>query len=446
MNEAEHFESLYPKDSRFDEIEKILSFIREGNSCQIVSVAGVGRSNLLGLLAYNRNVRIGHLGTQQTSFHFVLLNFSEIRKRPILDATKFLFLGLLDSLRERGMKKDYEIVNKYFKESIRFNDEMVLFDGLKKTIDYLAVENKLTVVFLFDRFEEYIPMLTPQFFTNLRILRNRAKYHFSVVFSLNRPLEDEIESSLFSDFFEFVAGRTIYLPILDKPGLDFRISYLEKITEKKINKDTLERVLKLTSGHGRITILCLETLLSLDTKLPENDSQLLDYFFSQRPIRSSLFAIWNALSPSEQEIIKNKKGEDIFLEKIGLFKNGEIQIPIFKEFIKTQVVTSEKFNNINSLEIIYDENANEIKKGENVISELLTSSEFRLLKFLILNKDKILEKEEIINSVWGEQKTTLGVTDQALDQLVFRLRKKIEENPNQPKHIQTIKGRGFKFE
>jgi DNA-binding winged helix-turn-helix (wHTH) protein len=64
---------------------------------------------------------------------------------------------------------------------------------------------------------------------------------------------------------------------------------------------------------------------------------------------------------------------------------------------------------------------------------------------MIENKERILEKEEIINAVWKEAKTTLGVTDQALDQLIFRLRKKIEENPNVPQHLLTIKGRGFKF-
>ena len=74
--ELEHFESLYPDTTRFAEIEKILSFIKEGNSCQVVSAAGVGRSNLLGLLSYNRNVRIKHLGETQKNFHFVLLNFS----------------------------------------------------------------------------------------------------------------------------------------------------------------------------------------------------------------------------------------------------------------------------------------------------------------------------------------------------------------------------------
>lgn len=443
--ELEHFESLYPDNTRFEEIEKIIGFIKEGNSCQIVSTAGVGRSNLLGLLTYNRKVRIKHLGANQKNFHFVLLNFSEIRKRPLSDAIKFIFLGLLDSLRERGMKKEYEDVNKFFKEAVEYNDEMVIFSGLKKTIDYFAIEKNLTIVLLFDRFEEYVPDLTSEFFANLRILRNRAKFHFSVVFSLNRPLEDLIESSLFSDFFEHVAGRIIYLPIFDKPGLDFRISHLERQTGKKIDKKIIERIMKLTSGHGRLTTLCLEQVLVVNGNLPDDNLQLINYLLSKRPIRSALFAIWNFLEPSEQEFFISNTKEPIFLEKIGLADNGKITIPLFDSFIKHEILSSEKIKKSLSEEIIFDENTNEIKKGEVLISDQLTSSEFKLLRFLMQNKDKISEKDEIINAVWGEKTTTLGVTDQALDQLIFRLRKKIEKNPNNPEYIKTIKGRGFKF-
>ena len=50
--------------------------------------------------------------------------------------------------------------------------------------------------------------------------------------------------------------------------------------------------------------------------------------------------------------------------------------------------------------------------------------EFKLLKFFIDNPDRIIEREEIIKAVWKDEKTTEGVTDQALDQLIFRLRKK----------------------
>lgn len=437
--ETEHFEALYPESTRFDEIEKILSFVKEGNSCQVVSVPGAGRSNLLGLLAYNKKVRVKHLGKEQENFHFVYLNFSEIRKKPLVEATKFIFLNLVDSLKERKMLKQYEVVNKIFKDSLFANDELVIFSGLKKTIDFLALEKNLTIVFLFDRFEDYIGVLDGDFFANLRILRNRAKYKFSVVFSLNRPLEDVLEPTLFSDFYEFVAGKIVYLPLFDKTGVDFRISYLEKITGKKLDKKLLDEVFQLTGGHSNLMRLCAESLLSAGQKF-ENKLILRRYLLEQKPVRSALFGIWNFLTPSEHALLANGEFKDLlFLENVGLLKENLITISLFTDYLK------EKMQNLKADEKITISETGEIVKGNINISEKLTSLEFKLLKFMLSNKNRVLEKEEIINAVWGEQKTVLGVTDQALDQLIFRLRKKIEENPNAPIYLQTVKGRGFKF-
>ncbi|MEK7550997.1 MAG: helix-turn-helix domain-containing protein [Patescibacteria group bacterium] len=436
--DIEHFESLYPEDTRFVEIEKILSFVKEGNSCQIVSIPGVGRSNLLGLLAYNTKVREKHLGENQKNFHFVYLNFSEIKKKPLVEATKFIFLSLIDSLRERKMLKEYEIVNNIFKDSMQVKDELVIFSGLKKTIDYLALEKNLNIVFLFDRFEEYISVLDSEFFANLRVLRNRAKYKFSVIFSLNRPLEETLEATLMSDFYEFVAGKIVYIPLYDKIGMDFRISYLEKITNKKINKNLLDDIFDLTAGHSNLMRLCAESSLSAKQEF-ENKLELRRFFLEQKSIRSALFGIWNHLTPAEQISFatNNLKGLN-HLENTELIKDGVVTISLFSDYVK------EKSSLLNNQQIQINE-FGEIVKGDINFSDRLTSLEFKLLKFLIENKDRIIEKEEIINAVWGDQKTVLGVTDQALDQLIFRLRKKIEDNPNLPQYVQTIKGRGFKF-
>ncbi len=446
----EHFESLYPESTRFDEIEKILSFVKEGNSCQLIGVPGVGRSNLLGLLSYNRNVRLKHLGEKQKWFHFVLLNFSEVRKKPLFDATKFIFLGLLDSLRERKMENEYDAVNTIFKESVGLNDELILFQGLKKTIDYLALEKELTIVLLLDRFEEYVPVLTADFFANLRILRNRAKYRFSVVFSTTRLLEDIFEPVFFGDFYEFMAGKIVYLPIKDQPGLDFRISYLEKVTGKKIDKKMLDKIMALTGGHGNLTRHCLEAMLAAATFDVATSNQPLDisseiseFFLKQKPVRSALFGIWNCLSPSEQSVLSLldfTKHDVSYLENIGLIKNNTLTIPLLTDY----ALEKNKLSAENE-KIVFDQNSNEIKKGDLVISDKLTSSEFKLLTFLILNQEKIIPREEIIQTVWKDMRSTAGVTDQALDQLIFRLRKKIETDPNNPTHIQTVKGRGFKF-
>jgi DNA-binding winged helix-turn-helix (wHTH) protein len=444
--EPQHFESLYPADTRFAEIEKILGFIKEGNSCQVVSVPGAGRSNLFGLLAYNRNVRIKHVGAEkQSQFHSVYLNFAEIRKRPLIDATKFIFLNLVDSLRDRKKDKEYAAANQIFKDSIEFKDELVLSQGLKKTIDYLALEKDLTIIFLFDRFDEYIPVVDSEFFANLRVLRNRAKYKFSVVFSLSRPLEETLEATLIADFYETVAGKIVYLPLYDKPGVDFRLSHLEKITDKKINKQLLEEILALSGGHSNLIRLSAEALLATNQKFA-NKLLLRKFLLEQKPVRSALFAIWNSLTPSEQSIISSNLKEQTansqemaYLENVGLIKSGFLTISLLSDYIK------EKASLLKQNENFYINEASEILKGETVLSDKLTSLEYKLLKFMLENKDKILEKEEIINAVWKEAKTTLGVTDQALDQLIFRLRKKTEDDPNNPLHIQTVKGRGFKF-
>ncbi|MCL5434777.1 MAG: helix-turn-helix domain-containing protein [Patescibacteria group bacterium] len=448
--DSSHFESLYPEDTRFPEIEKILSFVKEGNSCQIIGVPGIGRSNLLGLLAYNRNVRLKHLGENQKWFHFVLLNFSEIRKKPLFDATKFIFLGLLDSLRGRKMENEYDAVNKIFRESIELNDELILFQGLKRAIDFLAIEKELAIVFLLDRFEEYVPALTADFFANLRVLRNRAKYRFSVVFSATRPLEDIFEPIFFGDFYEFMAGKIVYLPILDKPGLDFRIAYLEKVTGKKIDKKTLGKVLSLTGGHGNLTRHCLEAILTINNQKSiiknqplASSSELGEFFLKQKPVRSALFGIWNCLNPFEQNLLTllNFANQDIsYLENVGLIDKNKLTIPLLKDY----ALEKNKLSAENE-KIVFDQNSNEVKKGNLVISDKLTSSEFKLLKFFIVNAGKIIEREEIINAVWENMQSTAGVTNQALDQLIFRLRKKIENDPNTPNHIQTVKGRGFKF-
>jgi hypothetical protein len=421
-----HFESLYPDTSRFAEIEKVLTFIKEGSSCQVVSVPGAGRSNLLGFLAYNRNLRIKHLGVNQSKFHFVYLNFSEIKKKPLIEAVKFIFLGLVDSLRDRQMDKDYNRTNQIFKDSLELKDELVLFQGLKKAVDYLALEKNLTIVFLFDRFEDYISVVDSEFFANLRVLRNRAKYQFSVIFSLNRPLEDTLEATLMSDFYEFVAGKVVYLPIYDQPGVDFRISYLEKITGKKIDKKLLGEVLELTGGHSNLIRLSIESLLATDQQFA-NKLALRKFLLEQKPVRSALFGIWNSLTPSEQNFLSGDgKIEGKYLDNVGLVKDGFLTISLLYDYLKEKA-NEQKQNGFSLNE------TEEILRGEIVLSDKLTSLEYKLFKFLLENPGKIVSKEEVIN------------TDQALDQLIFRLRKKIEENPNSPVHIQTVKGRGFKF-
>lgn len=441
--EQQHFESLYPDTARSLEIQKLSEFIKSGASCQLLSIPGAGRGTVLRLLANNKKVRVKHFGKSHVSTHFVLVNFAEVRGRALFDIMKFMFLSLCDSLRARKMDDEYKKVNSLFKESLAPGDELVLFQGLKEAIDYLALEQKLKIVLLLDRFEEYVPSVTSEFFANLRVLRNRAKYQFSVVFSLNRPLEDILEPTLISDYHEFVAGNYVYVRLQDRITTDFRVSYIEKVTGKKVEKALHEQIIKETGGVGKLVKLAVETVLS--RPLMGKDKNLHEYLYSQKSIQGALVDICRSLNPSEQTTLIKGKYDDLsavnYLECVGVLQGNRIQIPLFEQHISSHAVSVQASGS----KIIFDPNTNSITKGDLVLSDQLTSSEFKLLKFLLQNTEKILDREEVISVVWSDVKSTAGITDQAVDQLIFRLRRKIEEDPNHPTHLMTVKGRGFKF-
>lgn len=72
----------------------------------------------------------------------------------------------------------------------------------------------------------------------------------------------------------------------------------------------------------------------------------------------------------------------------------------------------------------------------------LPPKEFDLLMFLARNQGKILTKQQIYENVWGEEYV---YDDSNIMAIISRLRKKIEENPGNPRYIQTVKGIGYRF-
>ena len=81
----EYFEALYPENVHEDALSKLTAFVKEGASAQLLGLPGSGRSTLLHLLTYNRNIRTHHFGQEQKTMHFVLVNFSEVRTRSLHD-------------------------------------------------------------------------------------------------------------------------------------------------------------------------------------------------------------------------------------------------------------------------------------------------------------------------------------------------------------------------
>ncbi|MDH4219957.1 MAG: response regulator transcription factor [Candidatus Aminicenantes bacterium] len=73
----------------------------------------------------------------------------------------------------------------------------------------------------------------------------------------------------------------------------------------------------------------------------------------------------------------------------------------------------------------------------------LTPLEFHMLKFFVQNKGKVITRDDFLDRIWGED--NVSVSFRTVDSHIANIRKKIEEDPSNPKHILSIRGVGYKF-
>lgn len=429
------FESTFPKDFRQTEIKKILDYVAVGKFCQLVCVPGAGKATILRLIAHNRNLLKFHLKDKEKSLRFIYVNLLELANFEEAQVAKFLLIALDQKPQTDA---DLPVLTKQFNETVNSR-----------------VSQGEAIILLFDHFDQYQNRLSRSFYQILKSAKSLAKYKFSAIFASRRDLLDLLDEEIVKDYWDFFVDNTIYLKIYDKEATEYLLNQIEKIFEKKLSVGQKIKIVKLTGGHAKLTKIITELVLGQKIEL-EQESIL-----KNAQVRAALYELWLALTSVEQhqlyELAKNSENLgpfDEYLTKSDLIKpkvdtnplrprseasNLAFTIPIFGEFIGFLAPSSEH-------KITYNPQTREILKGKNIISELLTAQEFRLVRFLLQNQGRIIERDELISAVWPDIKMTEAISDEAIDQMVFRLRKKIEDEPAKPKYIQTIKGRGLKFE
>jgi DNA-binding response OmpR family regulator len=75
-------------------------------------------------------------------------------------------------------------------------------------------------------------------------------------------------------------------------------------------------------------------------------------------------------------------------------------------------------------------------------SEALSELECRLLVHLVERPGLVLSRADILEEVWGMERSP---GDRVVDNYILRLRKLVEEDPEAPRHILTVRGRGYTF-
>lgn len=176
-------------------------------------------------------------------------------------------------------------------------------------------------------------------------------------------------------------------------------------------------------------------IIILDLNLPDGDG--IDFCKELRQTSNIPVIMLTARDLETDEIIGFETGADDYITKPFSLSVLKVRIAslLRRRFNPLKQAENVILSNDIKLNI---ENIKVYKKEEELC---LSSTEYKLLKYLIENKNKVVLKEQILNILWDV--TGNFVDENTLAVNISRVRKKVEDMPSTPKYIKTIHGMGY---
>jgi DNA-binding winged helix-turn-helix (wHTH) protein len=132
------------------------------------------------------------------------------------------------------------------------------------------------------------------------------------------------------------------------------------------------------------------------------------------------------------QLYRLRDGDEISLAttlQIG-FVAGEATLPLAEIFLPGRLVV--------------DEDGRRVRLGREELNPSLSPAQFTLLAMLVKSQGAVVTREDVIHAVWPD--AVGGVTDQAVDALVYRLRERLAELDPDRNYLTTVRGHGFRFD
>jgi DNA-binding response OmpR family regulator len=200
----------------------------------------------------------------------------------------------------------------------------------------------------------------------------------------------------------------------------------------------------LSAGDGEIGLETIRAqrpdLVVLDIMLPKLDGLSVCQIVRRNPeLASTLIIMLSARGTQGDKMVGLDSGADDYISKpFGL---GEFLARIRAVLRRSEVKRHTTGASLDGGDITLDVAARKARRAGQEIQ--LTAKEFDLLAELIRNQGAVLSRDLILSRVWGYD--YYGDT-RTVDVHIRWLRQKIEDDPSNPQHIQTVHGFGYRFE
>ena len=171
-------------------------------------------------------------------------------------------------------------------------------------------------------------------------------------------------------------------------------------------------------------------LILLDCNLPDGSG--FELCKDIRKVSNIAILMLTARDGELDEVKALNLGVDDYMKK-------PFSLSVLKARIRNLLRRKSQNSLIESNGIRIDTNSNTIYKNENKIE--VTAIEYRLLRYMVENKNQILSKEQILSHIWYVEDK--NVKNNIISINIRPLCVKIEEEPSNPKFIKTIHGMGY---
>lgn len=444
------------------DVEHLLRRLYAMQCVELIGMSNVGKSALLKLLA-DGDVWTQELGEAGREFLPVYVDCNRMLGLTEQGFCELVLRCLQESSAELAASPELlAAYNTVVAPGSDFQAPLGFSRGLTAAIK----QSGRKIVLLLDEFDDPYTHIDARVFLNLRAVQDRHSRELAFVTATGRPLASlhgatEHDEPRRGEFAELFGNRSWWLAPLTRSDTDAQVRRYMTAYEAPFTAADLEFVYRWSGGHPRMVDGICQVLQAASEEndlLPQEapdrwqfhqavGARLLDDAYLSEECRK----LWTECTAAEQaelgalEIADHPRDEAVVGELLRRYVliRVEGRLRIFAQLLEGFVQRCAAPPAPANAALWVDTAAGAVTLNGKPI-ENLTALEYKLMLLLFQNRGRLIDKYQIVTSVWGESYID-EVDDTRIEKLISRLRQKLEPDPANPRYLTTVRGRGYRL-